>query len=644
MDRFAKGRIDQMNPSWSERLRYKIDNVFSKGTQVIILWFLLGSFLIVMFFALLLTLLNISPPEQSGYTFFEALWVSLVHTLDASSLGEDDGWAYRLFMLLITLGGVFVISALIGLITTGFENRLDLFQRGHSKVIEKGHTVVLGWGEHVFTIIEEICTANENQEDGCIVIMGDEDKIIMEEKIREKVPETGVTRIVCRRGSPIDPTSLDKLMLGSAKSIIVLSPISQDPDSEVIKICLAIIHHTKRTDKPFHIVAEMRKEKNMDIAKIIGGDEVEWVLSEDIISKMFAQTCRQSGLSKIYADLMDYAGDEIYFCSRPGFVGKTFGELLNLFETNALMGIWRKGFDPELNPSMMTVYEEGDQLFLLAEDDDQIFVQDFDQNMINEALIHDGFESVVEAEKMLLLGWNPRAPKILLEMDNYLFPNSSMLVVANNDYVKGEETWGNIHIQNAKIEFQFGDTSDRDILESLDPETFDHIILLSYSESLPYQAADAKTLITLFHLRDIANKSTECRFSIATEMLDIRNRNLAEVTEVDDFIVSNRFISLLLSQVSESKLLNGVFKDILNAKGSEVYLKSARNYIKPGNDVNFYTVVESARRKNEVAIGYRIVSEALDPDRAFGIVLNPCKSDMISFEPEDQIIVLSETF
>ena len=36
-------------------------------------------------------------------------------------------------------------------------------------------------------------------------------------------------------------------------------------------------------------------------------------------------------------------------------------------------------------------------------------------------------------------------------------------------------------------------------------------------------------------------------------MLDVRNRELAEVTQADDFIVSDKLVSLMLAQVSENK-------------------------------------------------------------------------------------------
>ena len=76
-------------------------------------------------------------------------------------------------------------------------------------------------------------------------------------------------------------------------------------------------------------------------------------------------------------------------------------------------------------------------------------------------------------------------------------------------------------------------------------------MVLCYSDSLDAQRADSRTLITLLHLRDIEERGGR-DFSIVSEMLDLRNRALAEVTHADDFIVSDRLVSLLMAQISEN--------------------------------------------------------------------------------------------
>lgn len=125
-------------------------------------------------------------------------------------------------------------------------------------------------------------------------------------------------------------------------------------------------------------------------------------------------------------------------------------------------------------------------------------------------------------------------------------------------------------------------------------------------------------------------------------MLDVRNRTLADVTRADDFIVGDRLVSLMLAQVAENKEINAVFADLFDAEGSEIYLKPATDYVTPGRPVSFYTVTEAARRRGEVALGYRLKAHSGDASRAYGVHVNPKKSELVSFGEDDRIAVLAE--
>jgi len=625
-----------------DKLQYKLDNMFSRGSGVLIFWLAILSFLVVLIAAVVLVLLRISPAGEDVLKMSEALWMSLMRTLDPGTMGGDQGWGFRLMMLFVTLGGIFIISALISIISTGLQGRLEALSQGRSRVIENGHTVILGWNDQVFTGVEELWLANNNQANGCNVIMGDENKSMMEQQVRERVPNIGHTRIVCRTGSPMDVSSLAILSLASARSIIILSPGNEDPDAEVLKIVMAIKRAPVPPGTKYHIVAELRNNRNCAIAQVVGGDEVEWLLTEDIIARVVAQTCHQSGLSLIYTDLMDFSGDEIYFFTHPDLVGKTFGEILNLFEKNAVLGIQRPGQAPQLNPPMRTLIEADDQVILIAEDDDRIRLSGEQVDRIDPTAIQNKKEVPERGERVLVLGWNHHAAKILRELDNYLGTRSSILVIANMQLVKQDASWGDLTLDRSKVLFRNGVTTDRQMLDDLDLFKFNHIIILSYNDYLTNQVADSKTLITLLHLRDISAHCPQCRYSIVSEILDIYNRNLAEGSSADDFIVSDKLISLLISQVSETKALNAVFTDICNVEGSEIYLKPASVYIRLDQPVSFYTIVESARQKGQVALGYRLAANAIDPEKLYGIVLNPMKSSKVKFTEADKIIVLAE--
>jgi len=98
----------------------------------------------------------------------------------------------------------------------------------------------------------------------------------------------------------------------------------------------------------------------------------------------------------------------------------------------------------------------------------------------------------------------------------------------------------------------------------------------------------------------------------------------------------------MLSQLSENKELKKVYDVLFEAEGSEIYLKPVSRYVKTGVPMNFYTVAESAAQLNETAFGYRISSQAQQSENAFGVYMNPDKSKMVTFSPEDFIIVLAE--
>ena len=125
-------------------------------------------------------------------------------------------------------------------------------------------------------------------------------------------------------------------------------------------------------------------------------------------------------------------------------------------------------------------------------------------------------------------------------------------------------------------------------------------------------------------------------------MLDVRNRALAHVTRADDFIVSGKLVSLTMSQLAENPGLRAVFDDLFDEEGSEIYLKPAGAYFRLTEPVDFYTIVESARRRGQVCFGYRVLALADNPDKSYGVVINPDKAAVVSLSEVDKIIVLSE--
>jgi voltage-gated potassium channel Kch len=620
-------------PKLGEKLRYWFDNSMSRGTPALIAWLCVATVALIVVFSLVVTVLGLRNDQNEVGSFGRELIQNLFHALDPGTIAGDGTfqWRYLLTMLLLTIAGLFIVSALIGVIATGIDAKLADLRRGRSTVLEKDHTVILGWSDSIFTIVRELTLANESRKKPVIVVLADRDKVEMEEILRAKVPDLRGTRVICRSGSPMD---LDDLALSShpsARSVILLAPeTSDDPDSEVIKTLLALTH--AGPDGP-RIVAEIRNPTNLEAARLVGADRTVLLDIRETVAKLVVQTSRQSGAAAVYTELFDYGGDEIYFLDGHTLpADATYADALLAYELAGVIGVISAD-GPKLNPPPETPMA-GCTLIVVAEDDSTLRGEPDALVRPDLTRLGTSFGFDDHTTRAVLIGWNERAPIVLRELDKYAPPGSGLTVVTS---------YGPEHLPpmtNLDVHVVSASTTDRATLERHVTADLDQVIVLCYSDDLEAQAADARTLVTLLHVRDIL-ATLDSTTPVVSEMLDDRNRVLAQVAHVDDVVVSGEIVSLLVTQLSEDHRLEAVFSELLGDQGSEIYLRPAEWYVEPGAEVDFATVLAGATRRGETAIGYK--SEALsDGTGSFGVRVNPAKSETFRVIPGDRVVVLAE--
>lgn len=616
-------------PRLADRLRYRFDNSMSRGTPALIAWLTVVTLLLILLFSLVVTVFGLSRNQQGD--FGSSMFGNLLHALDPGTIGGDQGsWTFKLTMLALTIAGLFIVSALIGVIAAGIDARLADLRRGRSIVLEKDHTVILGWSESIFTIVRELTIANESRRKPVVVVLADRDKVEMEDDLRAKVGDFRGTRVVCRSGSPMD---IDDLRLSShltARSVILLAPEdSEDPDSEVIKTLLALTH--SGPDGP-RIVAEIRNPTNLEAARLVGADRTVLLDIRETVAKLVVQTSRQSGAAAVYTELFDYGGDEIYFLEEHRLGAMTYAEAQLAFEEASVIGVIADGV-PTLNPRPETPVA-GHTLIVVAEDDSTLKAEPDATIGPDLGRLGTGSGEDDHPTRALLIGWNERAPIVLRELDNYAPPGSTLTVLTSFDVRDVPE------LDHLQVTVAPGQTTDRRTLEEHVQPDLDQVLVLCYSDDLEPQAADARTLVTLLHVRDILS-GTGSVTPVVSEMLDDRNRVLAQVAHVDDVVVSGEIVSLLVTQLSEDPRLETVFDQLLGDEGSEIYLRPAEWYVQPGADVSYATIVAGASRRGETAIGYK--SEALaEGEASFGVRVNPAKAETFRVLPGDRVVVLAD--
>lgn len=633
----------QQHTALRQRLRYRFDNLVAGGTTVLIGWLALACLAVVVpASAVLVWADRKAPTTLSGR--LQAVWISVGQTLKIG--GAVGSPAYVLASVSLALVALLFVSTLVSLITTGIDRRIQSLRLGHSTVLENGHTVVLGWSDQIFPVIGELVAANANQRRAAIAVLAPKDKVGMEEGIATRVPDPGTTRIICRTGRTTDPSALTRVSPQTAKAVLVLPPGGEEGDAHVVKTLLALDAAVPPGGEAV-VVAAVRDARNHGTARLAAGPRGHVLCVDHIVARLLVQTALQPGLSLVYQELLDFEGDEFYTTAAGDLAGRTFGEALLSFATSSVVGLLRADGAVALNPPPDSALDVCDRIIVITRDDDTAVPGDASSWVDEEAIVTAG-PRIPVAERLLLLGWNRRAPLIVEQLDQYVGPGTTLDVVALGDdaavcgAVRGAPAEGRL-----EVVFRNGDITDPRVLDKLDVPSYGGVIVVgeadlpAHAEAEVEAGEDDRTLVTLLHLRAIGD-AAQRELALTTEISDDGNRLLAPARPGADFIVSGRLISLLMAQISEGPYLAAVFEELFTAQGNEFHLRPAGDYVRLDREVAFATAVESARRRGECAVGYRRrASAATGPD--YGVCINPDKRHRMRFEAGDWLIVLAES-
>jgi hypothetical protein len=614
------------NASVGARLRYRFDNALARGPFVVISYLALLTLFVIVLGAIVSTLFGMTFGGGIDGSFPEAIWQSMLRMVDAGTFAGDTAWPTRMLAIVVTLIGIFLAGSLIGLIANAVDQQVEALNRGRGAVIESGHTLILGWSAQVPQIISELVIANESEKDASIVVLARADKPEMEEIIREAVGDTKTTRVVCRNGDPSVPADLERACVSKARAIIAVR--DEDGDAAVVKALLAI----RSLDTEFaqcHVVAEIAAEDNASTIRTVTGGRVLTVSSDRIVAEVTAQACLQTGIAAVWADLLDFDGDEIYFASAPELTGRSYAEAQLAFEASSVIGVLSADGVVQLNPPANVGLVASDRLVVVASDDSAVKFTGLRTVEVPEPAV----AAVADDQPLraLVLGWSQFGRLVLEQLDEFLLPGSTLHILVDLDLVDPAQL-DDLAMVNATITVGTGRGGPEDILQLAAGEPFDQVIVLGYRDMLSAADADARTLLSLLALRMVWPQSASDDYvRIVAELVDQRNLQIATPVGIDDLIVSDALASLTMAQLAEHAELLAVFEDLFDPKGPVISMIPAETLV-PSETTDYATVVAAASAVGASAFGVR---------RPGGdVVMNPPKSARMTLGVGDQVIVI----
>jgi len=601
---------------------------------------------------------------------FDSFWWSLKHVLDPGAFSEDYGapWPVLGLAFFISVGGVIIMGALIGLISASIQQRFNRLQRGNSAVVESDHVLILGWNAGVPGLVRNLASVHPGR---TIVILAPRDIDLMTEGLRNGgVTANGISTVL-RTGLPSRRADLDRVALLDAAAVVVVSYTrdenheSGDSDVEAIKTLLLLTtivgasgedktgprKKTRRINRNHSrqapvIVCEITQKQNVEIAKIASRGNVSLVSSADFVSRLLVQASRQPGVASVFDSILNVSGGSISVRDEPNALDRSIDELMHSIRGAVPIGLtWTESAgDSEraavaLNPEPSYELAEGERLVLLGEGAEIKLAPlstRYDGERTREEARSPAQYQDPPVNSVLILGWSAMLDEILSELNGHAMGISKITVISDQPVEETQRALSSLELSHLEIEIQRGDTVNRATLEGLDIGAFDCIFALA--DETDGEDPDARTILTLLLLGDLVRSSPGPKAPrVVAELQDGRNRELLEDSIAQDIVVSPDLVSIVLAQISRLPVLGPVYRELLGAGGIEIAVRPASRYADLGQPTPHAELTATGHKAFEIILGVRVHSGGQER-----VVLAPDPDRIWKFAEGDSVIALSQ--
>ena len=555
-----EGRI-----SLRQRFRYWLDRRMAQGTSSMVkllVLTVLGSVLLVTVLVMAFGL------HKEGKSFLAVLWDNLRSAMSSSFPSSESGTLlYIVLYTFLGLIGMVFTGMLIGIFSSSIRGRLLALQKENSPVLEKGHTVILGFRPGEYALLEQMVLA-AGKEKRTLVIADQIERVDMEQAVRENVKVPKNVRLIFRKAEITSPAALACCHIPECSTIV----IHAHERGTAVKTLLAVASLLKDSDNKPHITATVDSDEAILPPDTMRDMDLHMLHSGDMVGRIIARAATQPGVFQAFMEIISFHGYEFYFEAIPKTAGMKFGEVLLSCEGGIVAGLYRNGA-AKLDPDPETEIREDDLFIVFEEEEGNVRLSKKEVRAIPEQV---GQPEPAPIPELVIFGANNALPMIIGELPDNI-ENIRIAGVPKNvfdSFLAEDDSFA------SQISGDFRNTASDWILMDM-VKNAAHLILLSDRKKQP-EEADTETLLLLMRLRDI-KRHTNLPFTITAEMRCENNRKLVDDKYEEDFVVATDLSSMILAQISEDTRRASLFDDLMDEEGSEVYLKKLSELgIEPG--------------------------------------------------------------
>ena len=685
-----------------------------KPHSIMLIGILVVNVLLVLLSAWVISAVAMHGNENTG--FFTAVYNTFTMILDAGCIESviSDPGSTNLFLVIFCLVIIVICmitftGALIGYATNVVSNLIESANANSIKLRIAGHTAVLGWNTRAAEIINDLLYCKDRQK---VVVLSDSNREAILQEVSERLNDTierenealeesvrdkgwlerhiylwkhklrNNVAVIVREGDVFSAVHLKNIQLEKAKAIIILGKDLRTAIREGIDSEEETEKGDNRTIKTLIQVVDIASaSKSADNQKVVVEVENEW--TGELVDKIIRAKQRLDKCRVV-----------------PFRVHTVMGQLLSQF---SLM--------PELNTVYSELFSNKGTSFYAREQKRPDNSIDFAETYLNthrralpllfirdDVTSDEYFYYMADSEKDIDAASN-RATEICpvgLNRD-YWLPEKYVLILGSNSkisnvmdgYTSFCTEWTNkdhpkiVHItivdEEEKLEkedyykqYPFVDkcvpariTDSKQIMEAIREFIYAHptdsSILILSDDTVPDDDIDAKMMTFLIYAKDVINRAREnkrdVRFNIdiIAEAMDPRHVELIRSYDVDNVVISNRYISKMVTQISEDFARYNLYADIMDYDemetevydGIEIYIKKAGEYfseLPPKNvpvDTLIRSVYEASRRFWGSEMDFAMLLGYIDTRGKLTLFGGPRDQRRVTITAEDRLVVFS---
>ncbi len=614
--------------------------------QIVLLSILFFNVAFIFLSAFIISKMSLSGTEGLGY--FESAFYTISMILDAGcisyvvqEIGPENVAIALICLGIVIIGMISFTGAVIGYITNYISSFIEASNSGNHKLLMSGHFVILNWNSRALEIVNDLLYGDSVNK---VVVLVGSGKADIEKQIDERLHETvkrennkvledcsnksffarkwhcithkfkNKLTIIVREGDVFSSKQLFDISLHHASSIVILGEEVSDTackyavkdrvekydsgNSLTIKTLMQVsdITSASYSEDNQRIIVEVTDEWTWNLVqKIIRSKQVDGkcnivpVRVNQILGKMMAQFSLMPELNSIYNELLSNKGASFY--SSPCEEGDEFSYIKASLDSNS-----------HVIPLTVQSEKNKNYCYYMALNEKDVNKKSDEKLSGIPVRLNKNFW--LEKKKIIILGHNSKCHEIMdgfasfLSEWSYKDSDDLLLSIVVIDDEKSLEKMGYYKEYPFVIKTVAAELFEKDLIcdsinEFLELNAEDVSVLILSDDLVTGDEVDAGMFANLVYVQDIIRDKVEAdpdfdvgSIDVIAEINDPKHHDVVSSYSVKNVVISNRFISKMITQIGEKDAIFDFYQDILEYdddsddgyESKEVYVKKAKDF------------------------------------------------------------------